>query len=120
MPEMHIRQPGFTYSSCGPFTRNNKRIQRFKETGDSRYNYQSQLYKPCFHNDMAYGDFKNLHRKIAADKVLCDKAFNIAKNPSNDGYERGLVSMVYEFFNKKSSGSSVKIKFMSNEELALE
>ena len=58
--------------------------------------------------------------RIAADKVLCDKAFNIAKNPSYDRYERGLASLVYEFFSKKSSGNSFKIKFLSNQELAVE
>ena len=54
---------------------------------------------------MAYGDFKDLARRTASDKVLRDKAFNIAKNPKYDGYQRGLASMVYKFFDKKSSGS---------------
>ena len=67
---------------------------------------------------MAYGDFKDLNRRAAADKVLCDKAFNIAKYPKYDGYQRGLVSMVYKFFNTKASGSG--IKNISNKELAEE
>ena len=54
---------------------------------------------------MAYGDFKDLARRTASDKVLRDKAFNIAKNPKYDGYQRGLASMVYKFYNKKSEGS---------------
>ena len=82
MPEMHLRQPGFTYSACGPFTKNKERIQRFKETGDSRYIYQNELDKACFQHDMAYGDFKDLTRRTASDKILSDKAFNIAKNKS--------------------------------------
>ena len=57
-----------------------KKMQKFIETGDSRYIYQNELDKPCYHNDMAYGHFKDLSRKITTDKVLCDKAFNIAKN----------------------------------------
>ena len=55
---------------------------------------------------MAYGDFKDLARKTAADKFVRDKAlFNISKNLKNDGYQRGLASMVYNFFDKKSAGS---------------
>ena len=77
---------------------------------------------------MAYGDFKNLKRRTASDKILRDKAFNIAKNPKYDGYQRGLASMVYKFFDKKSasftdksgSGSSVNIPLEFNEELAKE
>ena len=56
---------------------------------------------------MAYGDFKDLKRRTASDKILRDKAFNIAKNPKYDGYQRGLASMVYKFFDKKSKGSGV-------------
>ena len=54
---------------------------------------------------MAYGDFKDLKKSTAADKVLRDKAFNIAKNPKNDGYQKGLASMVYKLFDKKIKGS---------------
>ena len=60
VPEMHLRQSGFTYSACGPFTKNKQRIQKFKETGDSRYIYQNELDKACFQHDMTYGDFKDL------------------------------------------------------------
>ena len=98
MPEMHLRQPGFTYSACGPLTKNKQRIQKFKETGDSRYIYRYELDKACFQHDMAYGDFKDLARRTASDKVLRNKAFNFAKNPKYNGYQRGLASMVYTFF----------------------
>ena len=54
MPVMHLRQPGFTYSACGPFTNNKERIQKFKETGDPRYIYQNELDKACFHHEMAF------------------------------------------------------------------
>ena len=110
MPEMHLKQPGFTYSACGPFTKNKGRVQKFKETGDSRCIYRNELDKACFHYDMAYGDFKDLARRIAPDKVLRDKVFNIAKNPKHDVYQRGLASMVYKFFDKNSSGSGVNNK----------
>ena len=108
MPEMHLRQPQFTYSPCGPFTKNKEAIQKFKETVDSRYIYKNELDKACFQHDMAYGDFKDLAKRIATDKVLRDKAFNIAKDPKYDGYQRGLASMVYKFFDKKTAGSGIK------------
>ena len=58
MPEMHLRQPRFTYSACGPFTKNKERIQAVKETGFSRYIYTNDLDKACFQHYMVYGDFK--------------------------------------------------------------
>ena len=69
---------------------------------------------------MAYGDFKDLKRRTASDKFLRDKALNIAKNPKYDGYQRGLASMVYNFFDKKSTGSGVNIQLEFNEQLAKE
>ena len=63
---------------------------------------------PCFRHGSAYGDFKDLNRRTFADKVLRDKAFNIAKDTKYDGYQRGLASMLYKFFDKKNSGSSIK------------
>ena len=74
MPQMHLREPGFTYSTCGPFTKNKERIQKFQQTGDSSYIYKNELDKACFQHDMAYGDFKDLAKRTAADKVLRDKA----------------------------------------------
>ena len=91
----------------GPFTKNKERIQKFKETGDTNFIYKNELDKACFQHDMAYGDFKDLARRTAPDKILWDKAFNIAKNPKYDGYQRRLASMVYKFFDKKSGGSGV-------------
>ena len=88
MPEMHLKQPGFTYSACGPSTKNRERTQKFKETGDTSYIYKNELDQPCFQHYMAYGDFKDLKRRNFSDKVLSDKAFNIAKNPKYNGYQR--------------------------------
>ena len=120
MPEMHLKQPGFTYSACGPFTKNKERIQKFKETGDTSYIYKNELDKACFQHDMAYGDFKYLAKRTASDKVLRDKEFNIAKSSKYDGYQKGLVSMVYNFFDKKSKVSGVNIEVKHNEQLAKE
>ena len=109
IPEMHLRQPEFTYSACGPFTKSKERTQKFKQTGDSRYIYRNELDKACFQHDMAYGYFKDLKRRTAAENVLRDKAFNIAKNHKYDGYQRGLASMIYKFFDKKTKGRCVTL-----------
>ena len=103
MLEMYLRQPQFTYSACGPFTKYKQRIQKFMQTGDTNYIYKNELDKACFAHDAAYSDSKDLTRRTAADNVLRrDKAFNIAKDPKYDGYQRGLASMVYKCFDKKS------------------
>ena len=108
MPEMHLRQPQFTYSACGPFTKHKQRIQKFKETGDTNYIYKNELGKACFVHDAAYSDSKDVIKRTVADKILKNKAFDIAKDPKYDGYQRGLASMVYKFFDKKSVGSGAK------------
>ena len=98
MPEMRLKQPGFTYSACGSFTKYKERIQKFKETGDVRYIYRNELDKACFQHDATYTDNKDLLNRTKADKILGDKAYAIASNPQYDGYQRGLASMVYKFF----------------------
>ena len=95
---MHLRQPGFTFSASKLFTKNKERIQNFKETGNSRYIYQTELGKACFQHCMTYGDFKDLTRRTASDKILRNKAFDISKSPKYNGYQRGLASMIYNFF----------------------
>ena len=64
MSEMHLRQSGFTYRACGPFTKKKERIKKFKETGDSRYIYQNEFDKSCFQYDVAYGDFNDLTHSV--------------------------------------------------------
>ena len=107
MPEMHLRQPGFTYSTCGLFTKNKKRIEKFMQSGNTDFIYKNELDKACFQDDMAYGKSKDLVKRTRSDNVLRDKAFKIASNPKCDGYQRGLASMVYKFFDKKSKGSGI-------------
>ena len=111
MPEMHLKQPGFTYSACGPFTKNKERIEKFMQTGNTDFIYKNELDKAYFQHDMTYGKSKDLVKRTQSDKVLKDKAFKIASDPKYDGYQRGLTSMVYKFFDKKSKGSG----FFSNE-----
>ena len=79
MLEMRLKQSRFTYSACGPFTKNKQRIQKSKETGDTNYIYKNELDKACFQLDMAYGYFKNLKRRAFSDKVLKDKALILLK-----------------------------------------
>ena len=107
MPEMHLKQPGFTYSACGPFTKNKERIEKFMQTGSTDFVYRNELDKAFFQHDMAYGKSKDLVKIAQSDKVLKDKAFSIASNPNYDGYQRGLASMVHKFFDKKSKGSGI-------------
>ena len=119
IPEIHLRQPQFTYSACGRFTKHEQRIQKFKETGDINYVYKNELDKPCFVHDAAYSDSKDLTKRTIADKILKSRAFDIAKDPKYDGYQRGLASMVYKFFDSKVSGSGAKL-ILENEQLATE
>ena len=101
MSEMHLRQPGVTYSDCGPFTK----IKKELKTSD--FIYRDELDKACSQHDMAYGKAKDLVRRTQSDKVLRDKVFKIASDPKYDGYQRGLASMVYNFFDKKSKGRGI-------------
>ena len=107
MPEIHLKQPRFVYSACGPFTRHKERIKKFKQTGDTRYIYRNELDKACFQHDSAYADHKDLINRTKSDKVLRDKAYDIASNPEYDGYQKGLASMVYKFFDSKLVGSGI-------------
>ena len=107
MPELHLRQPQFVYSACGPFARHKERIKEFKRTGDTRYIYRNELDKACFQHHSADADHKDLTNKTEADKVLRDKAYDIASNPEYDGYQRGLASMVF-FYKKSTAEPSAK------------
>ena len=88
------------------------------QIGDTDYIYRNELDKACFQHDMAYGKYKDLEKRTKSEKVLKDKGFAIANNPKYDGYQRGLASMVYKFFDKKSKGTG--IKSMPNQQLANE
>ena len=91
MPGIHLKQPGFTYSDCGPFTKNKERIQKSKETGNKSYIYKNGLDKACFQHDMAYGDFMDIARNTASDKVSRDKAFNLLKILNMMDIKQGLL-----------------------------
>ena len=101
MPEMHLRQPGFTKRVYGPLTKKQKKNKKFKETVVSWYMYRNEQDKACFQYSMEYGDFKDLPRRTASDKVLHDNAFEIATNPKYDGNQSSLELMVYKRFDEK-------------------
>ena len=104
------------YSACGPFTKHTKRIQDFLNTGRLDYIYKNDLDKACFQHYMACNKYKDLEKRTQSNKVIKDKTFKIAVNPKYSGYERGLGSMVYKFFHKKSKGGCIK----KNQQLANE
>ena len=107
MLEMHLKQSGFTYSACDPFTRNKDRIENFMQTGNTDFIYKNELHKACFQDDMAYGKSRDLAKRTQSDERLRDRAFEIASNPKYDEHQRGLASMIYKFFDKKSGENSV-------------
>ena len=108
MPEMLVRQPEFEHSACGTFIKNKEIIQKFKETGDSQYNYQKKKKKTkrFFNMTWLIKILKDLTKRTTSDKILCGKAFNIDKNPKYNGYQCGLPSTVYKFSDKKTSGGT--------------
>ena len=115
LSEMHLKQPGFTYSAWGPFRKSEERNKKFMQTGNTDFIHRNELDKACFQHDMTYCKSKDLANRTESDKVLrdeafkiaSDKAFKIVSDPKNDEYQQGLASMVYKFFDEKSSGSDV-------------
>ena len=108
-PEMHLKQPGFTYSPCELFTKKKKEFKNLKKQKIQNIFDELELNKACVQHDMAYGDFKNIGRRTASDKCLRDKAFNIAKDPKYNGYQRCLASRVSKFFDKKSASIQINL-----------
>ena len=86
MPEIHLKQPGFTYSAYGLFTKNKERIEKFMQAGNTDFIYRNELDRACFQHDVAYDKTKDLVKRTLSDEVLEDKAFKIASNPDYDGY----------------------------------
>ena len=102
MLELHLKQPGFTYSACGPFTKHLEIIQKFRETAYLKHLYRNELDKICFVYDASCSDTKDLVKRTLSDKILKDRAFEIAINRGYDGHQRALASMVYKFFDEKT------------------
>ena len=123
-PELHLKQPAFTYSACELFTkhrerltkRTGERIQKFRETGNLNHLYRNELGKACFPHDTAYSDSKDLAKRTISDKIVKDRAYEIARICNYDGYQRALASMVYKSFDKKT-GSGISVSKQLPDEL---
>ena len=89
-------------------------MKKFRRTGDTRYIYRNEFDKACFQHDSAYADHKDLINRTEVDKVLRDKAYDVASNPKYDGYQRGLASMVYNFFDKMSTAKPSSVERMGS------
>ena len=98
--------------------KNKERISKIIQTGNKDFIYTNELDKACFQYDMAYGISKDLAKRTQSDKVLRDKSIRIVRDLKYDGYQSGLASMNYKFFDKKSSGSGIANE--SNYQLANE
>ena len=125
MPEMHLRQPKSVYSACGPFTRHKERIKDLNVQAIRVYYIENELDKACFKHDTAYAKYEDVENRFISDEKLRNSAYDIASNPVYDGYQRGLASMVYKFFDSKvarldkktMSGKSIKNNKILAEEL---
>ena len=91
MPDMHLKQPGCTYSASGPFTENKERIEKFRKTGNTDFICKHELDKACFQHDMAYGKSTELAKRTQSEKILRYETFKIAIDPKYDGYQRRLA-----------------------------
>ena len=108
MPEMHLWDPKVKkYFACGPFTRNKKRIDIFIKDGRLSHILKNKLNAVCFQHDSAYAKYKDRANRRQSDIALKNKALKIATDPRVNGYQRGLASMVYKFFNERTKGSGI-------------
>ena len=101
MPELHLKQLGFTYSACQPVTKHRKRIQIFRKTANLKHLQRNESGKACFAHDAAYSDSKGLAKRTISDNILKDKGYTIAGDCKHDKYKRALASMVCRFLIKK-------------------
>ena len=114
-----LKQPGFTYSACGPFTRNKERIEKFMQAINTDFINRNEFDEAYFQHDLAYGKLKCLRKITESDKVLIDKAYKIASDPKYDGFQRGLTSVVFKYKNSIRRGlllnqiSSLQINFIN-------
>ena len=109
MPELNLKERGFTYSACGTFTIHRERIQKFRETGNLKHLYRNELDKAYFAHDVAYSDSKDLAKRTISDKILRDRAHETARNYNYYGYQKAFASMIYKFLDKKT-GLGINVK----------
>ena len=113
---MHLWDPKVKkYSACGPFTRHKQRINDFMKDGKLSHILKNKLDAACFQHDSAYAKYKDRLNRKKSDVILKNKALKIAMNPKINGYQRGLASMFYKFFNERTKGSSINNKKLAEE-----
>ena len=116
IPEMHLFDPKVgKYSACGPFTRHKQRINDFMNDGKISHILKNRLDAACFQHDSAYAKCKDRLNRKKSDVVLKNKALKIALDPKINGYQRGLASTVYKFFDKRTKGHGLKYNKKLNE-----
>ena len=98
MSDLHLKQWGFNYSACGPFTKHCGRIQEYKQKGNLKHLYKNELVKACFVHDAEYSDSKDLTKRTISDNILKDRAYEIIINCKYDECQRTLASMMYKLF----------------------
>ena len=108
MFQYHRRFSNLIYA-CGPFNKDRERIQKRRDTGDSKYLHRNESEKACFAHNAGYSDSKDLARRTISDKIWKDRAYEIARNCGYDGYQRALASMVYKVFDKKTGSGAIAI-----------
>ena len=116
MLELYLKQPRFTYSDCRPFTKLCERIKKFREKRNLKHLYRNELNKSCFAHAAEYSDGKDLAKRTISDKILKNRAYEIAGNRGYDGHQRALASTAYTFFDKKT-GSEMSVNEQVAEEL---
>ena len=116
MPEMHLWDPKVKkYSACGPFIRHKQRINDFMKDGKLSHILKNKLDAACFQHDSAYAKYKDRLNRKKSDVVLKNKALKIAMDPKINGYQRGLASMVYKIFDKRTKESGINDKILAEE-----
>ena len=121
MPKLHLKQPEFTYSVCGPFTKHCEGIQKCRQTAHLKKRYNNKLDKACFVQDTAYCDNKDFTKRTISKKNMKEGAYEIMLDPKYDGYQRGLASIIYYIFDQKTRlGATATSKARANEKLAQE
>ena len=99
---------------AGHLLKTKKELKKLIQTGNTDFIYKYNLGKACIEHDMVQGKHKDLNKRTQSDKVLRDKVFEVASDPKHDGYQRGLASMVYNFFDKNSIVGGIKSRSMNN------
>ena len=116
MSEMHFWDPKVkNYCACGLFTRDQQKINEFMKDGRLSHIAKNRLDAACFQHDSAYAKYKDRLNRKQSDIVLKNKALEIATDPRVNGYQRGLASMVYKFFNERTKGSGIENKILAEE-----